>query len=351
MKPSVATTFASMILALLTPQASQAAITNYYSASTVVRAARLASAPVPAQGVRYILDFNPATTTLPTTTASYDSGPVNFLGEVHPGGRGQATVTANLAIGRFGAYASGAVLAPDSSAVISAQAIGGYTDTLSFSIPGASAATLTPVSFSITSEGSMRIDSHYADSAGFEDASLYSSRLGLSIRGHDETAGKIVNVESRLGYVQTDSGTSTFPSTTFSMGTFGTPDFEFFTSFEQAADNPSFSVRLRPRQPTDSTDAIEVTALLAGANPTLTLTLAWSAATYGGEVDFLHTASLAIDVPAGVSWTSESGALLSAQAVPEAGTAATTAAGLAVLAVVARRRRLVGAVRWRASHA
>ncbi len=190
----------------------------------------------------------------------------------------------DLSTGKVGAYAG---TSADGFAAASAQLF----DTLTFNISGADADTITPLRFLVSLHAATPESTNYfrfqAGSGNFFTSGPFSQRNGRANTGWSQSRIWVENSTMFADLVYNVQGA-----------------------------NPTFGVEM----------TLEVIAGL------------------GGVSDFYQTAGLQIQAPRGVTFTSESGAFLTAGGVPEPATWAMMIIGFGMIGAVSRNRRTAALV-------
>jgi hypothetical protein len=185
----------------------------------------------------------------------------------------------DLSTGKIGAFAA-------TTGLGAASAGAAIADRLYFNIPGATASTITPVRFLLSV--------HAATSS---DNAVFRFQSGLA----------------NLTYA----------------GALATPYFSEWVNFSQ------YSTWVE-----GSTRYIDATYNLVGANPSINVEMSIApSADFGSVSNYFNTAGLQLKLPTGVTYTSESGAFLTAAAIPEPATWGLLIAGFGLVGSAARRRR------------
>jgi hypothetical protein len=208
-----------------------------------------------------------------------------------------------MATGTIGASATGTysdVYDSGGQDGIAARGFGTISDGLHFAVAGAGSATVTDIGVTFTVDGSI---------------------------SHGSQTGPYQTVGSHLGF-----GGATFSST--ASVSYGTDSFT-----DSAANWVSYGYS------SNTADDIVFTGIyaLTGASTDLGIDESLDASCGGGvDCNFSHTGAVSLSLPAGVSFTSDSGVFLTASpvaAVPEADSLAIFSVGLLALTATYRRRR------------
>jgi hypothetical protein len=185
----------------------------------------------------------------------------------------------------------------------------GFRDVLSFFVPGATATTVTPITINLLYHGT--IEPGYG---GVNTQFIFSTLQFLFNGGSNQTA--IV--------VNRDKGTGN--------------DQQNFYSRVQDSGWLEFSAT-----PNAAADTYAIKAVLGayGANPVVSINQSLGLTTsQAANADFSHTASLRLDMPSGVTYTSASGLFLSQMAaVPETTTWMMMIVGFGAIGAAARRSK------------
>ena len=208
-------------------------------------------------------------------------------------GGSTAVAKANLSTGKLGVYTK--------SHGSDAQAHAVFRDDLTFTIAGANAGTVTPITVSWLVHG------------GFIPTGASGSGYG-SLTGELQFGGWVANVNDYETFSNPDTYTSSgFQSASWTM--VGADAFRFNGTYN-----------------------------LVGAIQPLTVQTRLTAYTYGSMIaDFGNTASFSMVLPTQVSFTSGSGTFLSAAAaVPETGLWVMMIAGFAAIGGALRTRKKLG---------
>ncbi len=317
------------------------------SAAAVLGAASILSAPASATqaGGNYGIDLD----THVLTGSIYDraggdciygpgaggrcvSNSLGFAGSVDPmGGNGTATrviaaataagagataesrATVDLSDGSIHLYGADSNVTGNCSAPLACggtNTYGHYFDTLHFSVPGAGADTITPVQLTFRLDGTM-----VNSGTDTYDSNAAAEVFGQLTFGHSDARFDLKS-NAATGYVTTLGYLDTYPSNAPGVWV-STPGYTSNTYTE--------------------------TYFLTGASGDIGVELSVNLACSLGYVcDYSHTAKFGLVLPAGASFSSDSGVFLTAPvggAVPEPASWALLVAGFGVVGAAARRRR------------
>ena len=271
-------------------------------------------------GVRNTYSATSSITGLVTRDAGYNSGPYHnvLLGTDSPSQTAYALADVNLGLGTLKLYSSSNLI-DSSSPLMTVSTVSGaqivYGDSIHFTNSAATAATVTTVTFSLASTGSLS-----AQAAG--GSALFST--GLSINGVDQQG----DVGGGMAYI-TDfcnkSGCAASQSNGIDSGSFVSGSLT--AGIVGTTTNSPFAA---------GTDRISASFAFRGQTADVVFLVNETAQTSGGIADFSHTALLGVSAPSGVTWTSDSQLLLAA--VPEPEEYALMLAGLGVIGAFIRRR-------------
>lgn len=212
---------------------------------------------------------------------------------------GRATASVNLAAGKVGVYAS-------SNQYAGADASASFGEQMKFTIAGASADTVTPLTFRFAVEGDVSHSGPYWNTGGaFMD--FYLSFGQTNIRVGQEYA------DIRLGLGSLE-------------------DINFYQSATGLA---SYSITAD-----GGSRYIDAVYNVYGSEVNFALTMSLRARSSGSAVaDYAHTATIDLSVPSHVTWTSSSGIFLTESNdidVPEPGVLGLL--GLGAMGLIAARR-------------
>ena len=187
---------------------------------------------------------------------------------------------------------------------------GRFEDALTFSVAGGNASTVTEIGITFTQRGHLRQSGTWAQGSGETISSFsFGSNGQISSGANFRTDLKLDGTSGYNAYINyADRYPSSGPFQTISM----TPDLI----------------------------VVHETLTLMGSS--ITLPVSMEMYTNGGGMDMASTASLALDLPQGVTLRSSSG-IFGTQAVPEPGSFA--ALGLGAAALLRRRRSTCGKAR------
>lgn len=233
----------------------------------------------------------------PFLTASHSQASLTQLYQGNPFKFGGGTARADVSTGELGVSAWGTSWGcPSQYCPGSGHVQAELLDTLNFSIAGATAASITHIGVTFDLEGTM-------------------------------TGGAYTSAAARLQF-----GTASFNTAIYGPGEPAAIPFEAHSS---AAGWVSYTVS------PDNSGRVTFSGVyaLSGASAQIGLFEQLRAESSGGRADYAHTARISLQLPTSVTYTSNSGAFLTATAaVPEPEVYALLLAGLLVVGVWASRR-------------
>ena len=267
----------------------------------VVPSGAFGAAPKTSDFYQYLYTNKPMPSTM-SRSVNYNSGSLGL--------KADAFATADLNHGKFSLFSSSdGVDTPQRTLLtVSSAAHVGFSDTLYFSIPNATASTATDIYFTLSSNGTLD-----ASQLGETGTAVFQSDFGL--RQASGTSG-YVNFAS-MSDTCTKNG-----CTNQAGGGFG--------------DGVDVSITPTAELLSGGSDTFLGKVTLRGDKGVVFLAFDVNAGTSGGIADFSHTAQLSITAPNGVTWTSDSGQLLAV--VPEPETYALFLTGLGLIGFITRRR-------------
>lgn len=249
----------------------------------------------------YTNDPMPATM---SRSVTYNSGSLGL--------KADASATADVNTGKFSLFSSsdGVDTPKPTLLTVSSAAHVGFSDTLYFTIPHATASSATDIFFALSSNGT-----------------LDASQLGVTGKSVFQTDFGLRQASGTNGYINFASITDTCNK-------------EGCTSQKGDGFGDGIDVSITPTSAllSGGSDSFLGKVTLRGDKGVVALAFDANAGTSGGVADFSHTVQLSITAPNGVTWTSESGQLLTV--VPEPETFAMFLAGLGLIGLIARRRGL-----------
>jgi hypothetical protein len=269
--------------------------------SWVVPSGALGAAPKVSDFYQYFYSNKPMPAMM-SRSVIYNSGSLGL--------KADASATADLNHGKFSLFSSsdGVDTPQPTLLTVSSAAHVGFSDTLNFTIPNATASTATDIYFSVSSTGTLD-----ASQLGVTGKSVFQTDFGL--RQLSGTSG-YVNFASMIDTCTKDGCTS--------------------QQGDGFGDGIDVSITPTSALLSGGSDTFLGKVTLRGDKGVVFFAFDANAGTSGGIADFSHTTQLSITAPNGVKWTSESGQLLTA--VPEPEIYAMLLAGLGLISVVARRR-------------
>lgn len=259
-----------------------------------------------APGVRDFYQYFYANQPMPammSRSVNYNSGSLGLKAE--------ASATADLNHGKFSLFSSsdGVDTPQPTLLTVSSAAHVGFSDTLHFTIPHATASTATDIYFSIASTGTLD-----ASQLGVTGKSVFQSDFGL--RQASGTSG-YVNFASMIDTCTKEGCTS--------------------QTGDGFGDGNDVSITPTTGLLSGGSDTFLGKVTLRGDQGIVFFAFDANAGTSGGTADFSHTVQLSITAPNGVTWTSDSGQLLTA--VPEPETYAMFLLGISLVGFMTRRKR------------
>ena len=235
----------------------------------------------------------------PSLTAAWDLATTTRLDS---GATATAYAAGDLAAGTLRAQASGGSYVNGYTYDVQARAFAQFGDGLTFSVPGATAATVTDIGFNVHTDG------FYGGAVGNPAESILAG-LTVSQAGNGQA-------QYFAGY---DFTNNTAPTMSYDVHS-GWLNY----SFTGGPGNYTF------------TGVYAAT----GADPYLTFGEVLYAIGSTGYADYSHTSRISLQLPSGVTYTSDSGVFLNAvAAVPEPSSWMVMLTGFGLIGAAARRRR------------
>jgi hypothetical protein len=269
----------------------------------VIPSGALGAAPRVSDFYQYFYTNNPMPATM-SRSVNYNSGSLGL--------KADASATADVNAGKFSLFSSsdGVDTPKPTLLTVSSAAHVGFSDTLYFTIPNATASSATDIFFSLSSNGT-----------------LDASQLGVTGKSVFQTDFGLRQASGTNGYVNFASITDTCTK-------------EGCTSQKGDGFGDGIDVSITPTSAllSGGSDSFLGKVTLRGDKGVVFFAFDANAGSSGGIADLSHTVQLSITAPDGVTWTSESGQLLTA--VPEPETYAMLLVGLGLIGFMARRRSL-----------